>query len=285
MSDSEGDSASTPIVKTVDVNGASYKAVELSKLDISAITPVQSPLTSGKPQPSSTVVGVEDIMNAVSQMNIDKKHLSVGYYRLSSERQMVRYVYVPGKLMRSANFDLDDVFQALEITQPNLIFEICNCEDIDNWNVKLPPYRSDLIGKDHPNPAENVFHGGLKHYQGVIEENCKRLIKGTVAACSQANAIFRSDGVFSNKEGMDQVASWICTAGGKPVILAACSFDEFDFELVTKKMLTNMIPFTPTDEENEDDKNAMFKKSFVIDTAEWYRQDDPRTNSFNENGL
>jgi hypothetical protein len=32
--------------------------------------------------------------------------LSVGFYRLSSERQLVRYVYVTRKLMTSANFSM-----------------------------------------------------------------------------------------------------------------------------------------------------------------------------------
>ena len=40
----------------------------------------------------------------------------------------------------------DEVFEALEIPPPNLIFEIINCADIDDWNVKLPPYKNDLVG-------------------------------------------------------------------------------------------------------------------------------------------
>lgn len=41
---------------------------------------------------------------------------------------------------------LDDVFAALDIATPNLIFEINNCDEIENWNVKLPPYKKDLAG-------------------------------------------------------------------------------------------------------------------------------------------
>ena len=66
-------------------------------------------------------------------------------------------------------------------------------------------------------------------------------------------------------------------------MLAASSFEEYDFELVTKKILTNAIPYAPSDD-GDDTHAAQFKKAFVIDTSEWYRQDNPRMHPLNVNG-
>ena len=147
---------------------------------------------SGKASPTKAGLEVQEAESResfIDALGISTKRLSVGYYRLSSERQYVRYVYVPRSLLESSNFSLDEVFSALDIDTPNLIFEINNCDEIENWNMKLPPYKQSLVGKDHPNPAANIYNGSLKHYQGVVEENCKRLIKGTVTACTQASAV------------------------------------------------------------------------------------------------
>jgi hypothetical protein len=46
----------------------------------------------------------------------ESKRLSVGYYRLSSEHRFVRYVYVPGKLMRSSAFNLGLFSKALSVS-------------------------------------------------------------------------------------------------------------------------------------------------------------------------
>ena len=57
-------------------------------------------------QPTPSKPNAEYIRNFVSSIKVDRKRLSVGFYRLSSERQLVRYVYVTRKLMTSANFSM-----------------------------------------------------------------------------------------------------------------------------------------------------------------------------------
>ena len=110
--------------------------------------------------------------------------LKYGYYRLSTERKVVKYIYVPGSYLRQPGFTFDDVFAALGINVPNLIFSVNDSPDVISWNLRLPTYKTGLVGCKHPNPPEEM-DGALRHYQGVVRENCRRLIKGTSTACEQ----------------------------------------------------------------------------------------------------
>lgn len=97
-----------------------------------------------------------------SQMKVSNK-IKVGYYRLSSENKVCKYVYVPSSLAMSSNFNIDDIFVALGIPTPNLMFEMNVATDVDTWNVRLPTYKSSLVGAKHPNPEQNQYNGSLRH--------------------------------------------------------------------------------------------------------------------------
>ena len=49
----------------------------------------------------------------------------------------------------------------------------------------------------------------ISHYQSVLREKCKRLLKGTYAACEQAGAMFRIDEVWSEEYPNDCVTDWL----------------------------------------------------------------------------
>ena len=53
----------------------------------------------------------------------------------------------------------------------------------------------------------------LRHYQSVIESNCRRLLKGTANACIQAGAMFQCDPTFDHFDGRDQITEWIESTG------------------------------------------------------------------------
>lgn len=55
------------------------------------------------------------------------------------------------------------------------------------------------FGTTAPLPAgrDRDASSGLKHYQGVLREKCRRLLKGTYAACMQAGAMFRANELWS----------------------------------------------------------------------------------------
>jgi hypothetical protein len=120
-----------------------------------------------------------------SKGKLKKGKLRVGLYKLSTERKIVKYVIVPQTYLRSPSFTFDDIFGALGIPSPNLIFSVTNSNDVIDWNMRLPSYKSHLTGMKHPEPDEDgnqEFNGSLRHYQGVIKENCRRLLRGTSIA-------------------------------------------------------------------------------------------------------
>jgi len=54
-----------------------------------------------------------------------KKKLKYGIYKLSNEKKVCKFVYVPAAYIRNPAFTFEDVFTALGITVPQLIFEVC----------------------------------------------------------------------------------------------------------------------------------------------------------------
>lgn len=63
-------------------------------------------------------------------------------------------------------------------------------------------------------PSANVKHlqasrSSLGHYYSVLREKCKRLLKGTYAACEQAGAMFRIDDNWSEDYPNDYVTEWL----------------------------------------------------------------------------
>jgi len=106
-----------------------------------------------------------------------------GYFKISGQRVTGRYTYVPSNVLLNPNFSFDDVFGALGLAVPNLIFEINGSQDPEDWNLRLPTYKTNLIGSKIPESKK--LPGPLEHYIGVVKENCKRLLKGTATACEQ----------------------------------------------------------------------------------------------------
>ena len=82
-----------------------------------------------------------------------------GVYKHSMDKKNSKFVYIPSQLLINSNFEFDNVFKAFKQQIPNLLCVVNNCEDTDQWNVRLPKYRSNLIGIQPPN-------GALEHYQG-----------------------------------------------------------------------------------------------------------------------
>ena len=72
-------------------------------------------------------------------------------------------------------------------------------------------------------------------------------------------------------------------------MLAVAGFEDYDFETVTKKMLSSAVPFIDNDGDGEDDdKSILYHKSFVVDTTDWYRgPEDPlrKQHDWDEKGV
>lgn len=54
---------------------------------------------------------------------VKKGGMRVGYYQMS-QKPLVRFCFIPKALLRSAAFNLDDVFSALNLKTPDLVFEL-----------------------------------------------------------------------------------------------------------------------------------------------------------------
>ena len=170
---------------------------------------------------------------------------------------------VPSNLIRSASFTFDDVFNALGIPTPNLIFEINSSQDVIDWNLRLPAYKQSLIGAQHPNPP-TVLDGALRHYQGVVRENCKRLLRGTSTACQQAGAIFRIRPLFSEKEKEDYISVWLSEAGLVPN-LGLIGSEDLEPEALCQ-LLETTHSFNPNATEEDEDEMS---KIVRIDMEPW----------------
>jgi hypothetical protein len=106
-----------------------------------------------------------------------KKGMRVGYYQMTN-KAVVRYCFIPKALLRSSAFNFDDVFSALNLKTPDLVFELNIAGDTSTWNLRLPEDKKNLRCKDSPEVGENGKLVNpcryLQHYQGVVRENCKR---------------------------------------------------------------------------------------------------------------
>ena len=132
---------------------------------------------SKQPAPNSRPSILDDTGGSSNKKK--KGKIKFGKYKLSSERKITKYAYVPSSVLRSSTFSFDGVFTVLGISVPNLIFEVANSIDVEEWNLRLPVYKDHLKGIRHVDPDEGIYDGQLRHYQGVIRENCKRLLRGT----------------------------------------------------------------------------------------------------------
>ena len=239
-----------------EADAASSSKTFFSKLTYSSVN-------SKDPEPikRSLFTGTDDYDKEIKAAT----KIKIGYYRLSSENKVVRYVYVPSALASQANFNVDDVFQALGIPTPNLMFDINASDDALHWNLRLPSYKTNLIGLRHPNPRaeEPNLNGQLAHYQGVVRENCKRLLRGTGLACHQAGAIFKVENQYSHYE-YDYISEWLAEITSVPMIGIA-AFHHYHKDIIYK-LIDNSHNFNPnTTVEDEEEQ----KKVLRIDTKPW----------------
>ena len=87
----------------------------------------------------------------------------------------------------------------------------------------------------------------LLHYQGVVRENCKRLLRASTAACSQAGAVFRTKATWDMNK--DVVAEWASESGEAiPFLLVAGAksfYKDFQTEMMKpgkSKLFNPQIP-------------------------------------------
>jgi len=196
---------------------------------------------------------------------------------LSSENIIVRYCYVPSSLVLSGSFQIEDVFSALGLKLPNLIFMTNVPGSYNNWNLRLPPYKVDLIGAKHPNPEDGDFHPGLRHYQKVVVENCKRLLKGASLACASSGAILKISPTWDPEKSND-AAEWLSSINLVPLLGLANVF-EFYPELV-REMMDRSETYSSSDENNGPEE---IKNVIRVDTKPWHSGE--RKNTQNGNVL
>ena len=97
----------------------------------------------------------------------DDMRMRVGYYQMDKKHH-VRYVFIPKAMLRNPQFDFDEAFAALQITVPDLIFDLNSAPDVDEWNLRLPDEYKHLQTKEMYNPEDKTLGISrmLLHYQG-----------------------------------------------------------------------------------------------------------------------
>ena len=159
-----------------------------------------------------------------------KSKVRVGTYRIGHESFMARdFVYIPSVYLKSPYFNMEEIFQMMNIDMPNILFRVFQTPRARDWNVRLPPTREHLAQQkrkdgldpiDEKDEGEDVdISGPLQHYHGVLRENCKRLLLGTGLACKKAGAGFRITESWNPDARDDAVAGWI-TDDNKANVLA-----------------------------------------------------------------
>jgi hypothetical protein len=152
----------------------------------------------------------------VRENNFVPNKIKVGSYRLKSESTIVKYVFIPSQLLSHPGFSFSDTFAGLGIPVPKIMFWANGSPEIKDWNIKLPLFKKSLENKPNSDPNLNL-------YQGVIEANIKRLLKGTANACEQANAVFRLDSNWLPSEKYDKIGEWVSENAGDVSILGKFS--------------------------------------------------------------
>lgn len=180
----------------------------------------------------------------------------VGRYRLSSSNQKVDYVYIPSQLLSSDNFTFDDTWAALNLQPPKLCFYVNGAPPPNEWNFQLPPYKKDLIGQKGK---------ALELYHGVLEANCKRLLKGTASACSQASAVYRIDPRWNPTERLNALGDWLYDTRSQVPIMSISDTKNFDAG-ITKQLIDNARQYNSTLTLEE----RLQFPTIVLDTAPFY---------------
>jgi hypothetical protein len=152
-----------------------------------------------------------------------RSKVRMGTYRIGEESFLSRrYVYIPSACLKSPLFNMEEIFEMMDVDTPNILFRVFQTPRAREWNFRLPPSREHLareqVGKEDPNDDEEASRP-LQHYHGVLRENCKRLLLGTGLACKKAGAGFRITESWNPDAREDAVAGWI-TDDNKANVLA-----------------------------------------------------------------
>ena len=190
-----------------------------------------------------------------------------GRYKLGKKQFIANpYIFIPGKMMLQSSFNFTSIFKDLKLTVPSLIFRLSRALKTSTWNVKLPPSRKYLVdaykklleikskqgGNTNPvkrNPqhtdlliestappptSEDEYtknlRGSIDHYHKVLDENCRRLLRSTNAACIQAQTLYQLTEIWSDDCDEDVVAEWAQLSNPKgpmPIFLGIA--DKTDF--------------------------------------------------------
>ena len=89
-------------------------------------------------------------------------------------------------------------------------------EDLEDWNMRLPANKWDLVGKDHTYEVKGAidedndgeieksemkvleYHKPLKIHQDIVETNCRRIIKGLASGALEMGAVRNTQFFFDN---------------------------------------------------------------------------------------
>ena len=224
----------------------------------------------GRPLPRKSIEG--SIGGAPPGDDDDNKKndvkMRVGYYQMTG-KQNVRYCFIPKALLRKPDFDFDEAFAALQMKPPDLVFDLNSAPDVDEWNLRLPDEYKHLQTREMYDPEDKGkgITRMLLHYQGVVRENCKRLLRATATACSQAGAVFRTKATWDMKR--DCVAEWASESGDVDILLVAGnkSFYKGFFEEMNQPGRSKL--FNPQSPETYDETEELIQNRIRIRTQPW----------------
>ena len=158
---------------------------------------------------------------------------------MNSEIKDVKFVYVPNSVLDSADI-FDEIFQALEIPQtPQLMFQINRGRDVKEWNYKTPAHQSflRLTPEEYAkcDDAKKIIQ--REHYEGVIRENCKRMLHGISLACEQAHACFKLYPTWNPKIDNDYIADWLSNSGHTTPRLGILGSEQLDTSILNALLM------------------------------------------------
>mmetsp|Transcript_19826 Transcript_19826/g.33346 ORF Transcript_19826/g.33346 Transcript_19826/m.33346 type:complete len:850 (+) Transcript_19826:52-2601(+) len=235
-------------------------------------------------------------------MNMDevnerkRSKVRMGTFRIGEESFLSRrYVYIPSACLKSPLFNMEEIFEALEVDTPNILFRVFQTPRVKEWNLRLPPSRQYLVrekieNNNESDDDEGVSSGPLRHYHGVLRENCKRLLLGTGLACKKAGAGFRITESWNPEARDDAVAGWITDDNKANVLALGCACYK-DFHPSIWKQLEDGMSYV---EESDDTPVMNGAKDVIIDPEPFLNDEievtrDPKTkrikNSFPHPGM
>lgn len=254
---------------------------------------------SGSPtKKSNKIANIEvDDETKVGSQDTPPQDIMSGKFRIGTNLRLLKVVYIPAKYMLQNDFDFDKVFDRADFLKkpPAVIFNLNSAPDPSEWNVRLPVQRGYLqkyfhtdmkpdvrdkrektyayhfSSEDYPDDDTKLGNENRKvmHYQGVIRENCRRILQGTVTACLQAGAHFRTAGTWNGDCPEDFFAQTVASTGSNPVIFGASVVKDFH-PMIFSQIINNMDKVELTNILEGDDNTDKNKEIIVLDPKPFY---------------